>query len=53
MINTINIVLHAEQIENNSFYVYCTSAHDESPLTVEEFSRYLFTWHESSFSEQN
>ncbi|MCM3163777.1 DEAD/DEAH box helicase [Metabacillus litoralis] len=49
MINTVNIVLHAEQIENNSFYVYCTSAHDESPLTVEEFSRYLFTWHESSF----
>lgn len=49
MINTIEIVLHAEQIENNDFYVYCTSAHDEHHLDIEEFARYLFTWHESSF----
>ncbi len=49
MINTVEIVLHAEQIENNHFYVFCTSAHDETPLEVSEFARYLFTWHESSF----
>ncbi|WP_299091955.1 DEAD/DEAH box helicase [uncultured Metabacillus sp.] len=49
MINTVNIVVHAEQIEDYHFYVYCTAAHDESPLEVHEFIRYLFTWHESSF----
>ncbi len=53
MINTIHIVVHAEQIENYHFYVYCTSAHDDSPIPVNEFSRYLFTWHESSFFGTN
>ncbi|MDQ0232719.1 DEAD/DEAH box helicase [Metabacillus malikii] len=49
MINTVHIVVHAEQIEDYQFYVYCTAAVDDVPLEVEEFSRYLFTWHESSF----
>ncbi|PAD67826.1 ATP-dependent helicase [Bacillus sp. 7586-K] len=53
MINTIHIVVHAEQIENYHFYVYCTSAHDDSPIPINEFSRYLFTWHESSFFGTN
>jgi len=53
MINTIHIVVHAEQIENYHFYVYCTSAHDDSPIPVNDFSRYLFTWHESSFFGTN
>ena len=53
MINTIHIVVHAEQIENYHFYVYCTSAHDHSPIPINEFSRYLFTWHESSFFGTN
>ncbi|TXC85945.1 DEAD/DEAH box helicase [Metabacillus litoralis] len=49
MINTVNIIVHAEKIENNHFYVYCTSTHDDTPLGIDEFKRYLFTWHESSF----
>lgn len=53
MINTVNIVVHAEQIEDHHFYVYCTSEHDDSPLEVAEFTRYLFTWHESSFFGTN
>ncbi|WP_338788104.1 DEAD/DEAH box helicase [Metabacillus sp. FJAT-53654] len=53
MINTVNIVIHAEQIEDYHFYVYCTSEHDDSPLEIAEFTRYLFTWHESSFYGTN
>ncbi|QGQ48286.1 DEAD/DEAH box helicase [Metabacillus sediminilitoris] len=53
MINMVNIVVHAEQIEDYSFYVYCTAEHDERPLEVAEFSRSLFTWHESSFFGTN
>ena len=53
MINTVNIVVHAEQIEDHHFYVYCTSEHDDTPLEIDEFTRYLFTWHESSFFGTN
>lgn len=53
MINTVDIVIHAEQIEDYHFYVYCTSAHDDSPIEIDEFTRYLFTWHESSFFGTN
>lgn len=53
MINTVNIVVHAEQMEDHHFYVYCTSEHDDSPLEIAEFTRYLFTWHESSFFGTN
>jgi SNF2 family DNA or RNA helicase len=53
MINTVNIVVHAEQIEDYHFYVYCTSAHDDSPIEIDDFKRYLFTWHESSFFGTN
>lgn len=53
MINTANIVIHAEQLENYHFYVYCTYAQDDTPLQIDEFSRYLFTWHESSYFGTN
>lgn len=49
MINSVNIVVHTEQIENYHFYLYCTTEHDERPIDTNEFARYLFTWHESSF----
>ncbi|APH03438.1 DEAD/DEAH box helicase [Bacillus weihaiensis] len=53
MINTTSIVVHAEQMEGYHFYIYCTAEQDEIPLKVDEFSRCLFTWHESSFYGTN
>ncbi|MFC0272328.1 DEAD/DEAH box helicase [Metabacillus herbersteinensis] len=49
MLNTMNLTVHAEQVEEYHFYIYCTTKHSDEALEVDEFKRYLFTWHESSF----
>ncbi|MED4534453.1 DEAD/DEAH box helicase [Metabacillus fastidiosus] len=49
MLNTLNITLHCEQIEDFHFYLYCTTENEQQALEVHEFIRYLFTWHESSY----
>lgn len=49
MLNTLEIVVHCEQVEDFHFYLYATTENEQHVLEVNELIQYLFTWHESSF----